>query len=204
MNKKLTLWDTWEEMEDFQLPFGFFVALIFTLHTTWPDNSYLHLVSFQKMRVEKSWHFRWTRLTRIIISKIMPTLPYNTHWSINWWWYSNKVFQKADSSKQPARKRTIQTWQRKSSFCAEHYLKNFWMAPLLRQQHSSTIYKSVLSRCQTAFAFDFWSFALAFEKYANKLIKTALLSAPIPTPHTKNYNHLEYNIFAYLWTYMVN
>ena len=69
MNKKLTLWDTWEEMEDFQLPFGFFVALIFTLHTTWPDNSYLHLVSFQKMRVEKSWHFRWTRLTRIIISK---------------------------------------------------------------------------------------------------------------------------------------
>ena len=48
---------------------AFFVALIFTLHTTWPDNSYLHLVSFQKMRVEKSWHFRWTRLTRIIISK---------------------------------------------------------------------------------------------------------------------------------------
>ena len=32
-----------------------------------------------------------------------------------------------------------------------------------------------------AFVFDFWSFALAFEKYANKLIKTAKLYS---TPHT--------------------
>ena len=92
-----------------------------------------------------------------------------------------RFFKRRIHQSKPARKRTIQTWQRKSSFCAEHYLKNFWMAPLLRQQHSSTIYKSVLSRCQTAFAFDFWSFALAFEKYANKLIKTAKLYS---TPHT--------------------
>ena len=60
--------------------------------------------------------------------------------------HSNKV-SKGTAIKATARKRTIQTWQRKSSFCAakEEYLKNFWMAPLLRQQHSLAIYKSVLS-----------------------------------------------------------